>query len=83
MGVGFEEAHALLDRGTAVEIIEAVVPGLMAQVLKNLANLTIPEIVIPPLEGTSAVSLTGQVVMASQDVQIVEDAWCVPTTLQF
>ncbi|MBJ94919.1 MAG: hypothetical protein CMP23_10675 [Rickettsiales bacterium] len=83
LGVGFDEAHPLLDRGMALEIIEAVVPGLMSQVLRDLANLTIPEIVIPPLEGSGAVDLTGQVMMASEAVRIVEDAWCVPTTLEF
>jgi hypothetical protein len=39
--------------------------------------------VIPPLDSTGTVSLTGQVRMATEDVEIVEDAWCVPTTLEF
>jgi hypothetical protein len=83
LGVGFEEAHPLLDRGAAVEIIEATIPGLMSGVLKDLANLTIAEIVIPPLDDPSSTSFIGQVVLATSDVQIVEDAWCVSATLEF
>ena len=51
--------------------------------LGDLANLAIAEIVIPPLDDTSTITLTGQVVLATDDVQIVEDAWCVPSTLEF
>jgi hypothetical protein len=83
LGVGFEEAHPLLDRGDAIEIIKATIPGLMSGVLKDLANLTIPQIVIPPLDDPSSTSLVGRVVLATSDVQIVEDAWCVPATLEF
>jgi len=83
LGVGFEEAHPLLDRGAAIEIIEATVPGLMSGVLTDLANLTIAQIVIPPLDDPSSTSLTGHVVLATSDVEIVEDGWCVPATLKF
>jgi hypothetical protein len=83
LGVGFEEAHPLLDRGAAIEIIEATIPGLMSGVLKDLANLTIPQIVIPPLDDPSSTSLTAHVILAASGVQIVEDAWCIPATLEF
>jgi len=83
LGVGFEEAHPLLDRNAALEVIEATVPGLMSGVLKDLANLTIAEISIPPLDDPSSTSLTGHVVLATDDVQIVGNAWCVPTSLEF
>lgn len=83
LGVGFEEAHPLLDRGAAIKIIEATIPGLMVGVLKDLANLTIAEIVIPPLDDPNSTSLTGHVVLTTSAVQIVEDGWCVPATLNF
>jgi hypothetical protein len=49
----------------------------------DLANLTIAEIEIPPLNDPESSALFGQVKMDIGNVQIVEDAWCVPTTLEF
>jgi hypothetical protein len=83
LGVGFEEAHGLLDRGDALEIIEAILPGIMSRSLLDLVNLTIAEIVIPPFDDSESSSLFGLVRMDIDDVQIVEDAWCVPTSLEF
>ena len=83
LGVGFEEAHGLLDRGDALEIIEAILPGLMSRSLLDLVNLSIAEIVIPPFDDSESNALFGHVRMDIDDVQIVEDAWCVPTTLEF
>ena len=77
----------VISAGTAiresVEIIRAAIPGLINRVLKDIANLTLPQIVIPPLDPTSASPLTGDVELDAAGVEIVGDGWCIPARLQF
>ncbi|GEM_PF-3537724 len=82
LGLGFDEAHDLLNREEAARIVEVIVPAMLEGLFEQLSNLQLPELGVPPLLPEEGSTARGDIAMDTSGIDVVANGWCVPASLR-
>ncbi len=81
LGLGFDEAHDLLNREEAARIVEVIVPAMLEGLFEELSNLQLPELGVPPLLPEEGSTARGDVALDLAGIEVVANGWCVPSSI--